>query len=255
MAKRFIDTNLFDDPWFMELPLPAKVLWLYSITKCNHAGIFELNEKLCGFQTGIGKSLATVRQQLGNRWVTLECGKIFIPSFVAFQYPKGIRENVLVQNSVKKELEKYGLWDKELGTVKQEFGNSLPSVKVEVEVKDKVKVKAKVKVKDVVIKGTFILPDWIPADAWNNYLEMRKNMKKPMTSAAQNIAANKLIKLVDYPNNGEATQVAEKILNESILNNWQGLFPLKEEKDGKKNSGSDSKFTGLNTKNYEEGAF
>ena len=52
MSKRFIDTGLFDDPWFMDLSKEAKILWMYFITKCDHAGLLHLNNKLCIVQTG-----------------------------------------------------------------------------------------------------------------------------------------------------------------------------------------------------------
>ena len=70
MAKRFIDTGLFDDDWFMELTKDAKILWLFLLTKCDHAGILKLNPKLCQLQTGI-KDLDEILKQLGNRIVTV----------------------------------------------------------------------------------------------------------------------------------------------------------------------------------------
>jgi len=70
MAKRFIDTALFDDEWFMELSKEGKLFWIYAMTKCDHAGILQLNEKLCKFQTGI-KNIETVKEELGNRIITL----------------------------------------------------------------------------------------------------------------------------------------------------------------------------------------
>lgn len=275
MSKRFIDTNLFDDPWFMELSPSAKLLWIYSLTKCNHAGIFELNSKLCVFQTGITKSLATVRQEIGNRWTTLVCGKIFIPSFISFQYPKGLHDNVLAQRSVIRELIKYGLWNEEAQTVRQEIGNSSPTVKDMDIYKDKDIEKGNTINTKAIIKGEFVLPEWVPKEVWNDYLEMRKKIKKPMTSAAKKLAVKKLQLLTDFPSNGEAIQIATKILNQSVFHNWQGLFPLKENEDdnrqgtdetsqtqsgtrsGRKNNTTDkkdSKFHGLDEKKYGDGA-
>lgn len=113
----------------MRLSIEAKLLWIYSITKCNHAGILELNEDLCVFQIGIKKSFVTVRQELGSRWQTLKEDKIFIPKFISYQYPNGLNDNVLAQKSVLKELIKYDLWNDENQTVKQQLNNTCLSVK------------------------------------------------------------------------------------------------------------------------------
>ena len=53
MAKRFIDTLIFDDEWFCELSKDSKLFFIYFITKCDHAGILRFNKSLCKFQTGI----------------------------------------------------------------------------------------------------------------------------------------------------------------------------------------------------------
>jgi hypothetical protein len=122
MAKRFIDTNLFDDEWYMDLSKDAKIFWIYCITKCDHAGILELNEKLCKFQTGI-KSLETVFKELGNRLITLRQPYIFIPKFLFFQYPNFPNSNVKAQQSAIKELINFEVLDKDTLTLKEGLGN------------------------------------------------------------------------------------------------------------------------------------
>jgi len=122
MAKRFIDTELFEDEWFMDLSKEAKLLWIYCLTKCNHAGILALNKKLCEFQTGI-EDLETVKQELGNRLITLKEPYIFIPKFLYYQYPKFPNSNVKAQQSALKILEEFDLIDKGSLTLKQGLGN------------------------------------------------------------------------------------------------------------------------------------
>lgn len=55
-----------------------------------------------------------------------------------------------------------------------------------------------------------------------DFLKMRKSIKKPMTSRAMELLLKKL--------NDLSTTDDEKIaiLNQSIFNSWQGIFPLKE---------------------------
>lgn len=109
MAKRFIDTGIFDDTWFMDLSKDAKIAWLYLITKCDHAGIIEINEKLMILQTGI-KSWATVSQELKGRLVHLRDKYFFIPKFIQFQYPNFPKSNVNQQVGAIKRLCEFGLF-------------------------------------------------------------------------------------------------------------------------------------------------
>ena len=67
------------------------------------------------------------------------------------------------------------------------------------------------------------LPNFIPEEHWNEYLEMRKKIKKPATEFAQKLLFKKLLKMF---NDGEDL---EKVLENSIVNNWTDVYP--ERKD------------------------
>lgn len=56
------------------------------------------------------------------------------------------------------------------------------------------------------------------------FIKMRKAIKKPLTTRGLELMINKLYKLT--------TDIDEQIeiLNNSIMNNWQGIFPLKQKK-------------------------
>jgi predicted phage replisome organizer len=56
----------------------------------------------------------------------------------------------------------------------------------------------------------------------NDFIDMRKTIKKPMTEKALDLILKKLDKL----SNDENEKIA--ILNQSILNSWQGIFELKD---------------------------
>ncbi len=130
MAKRFIDTGLFDDEWFMNLSQEAKLLWIYFITRCNHAGILKLNLNLCHFQTGIN-DLITVIKELGNRIVTVSEHLYFIPKFIEYQYPGFPNSKVRQQQSAVDILIKYGLFDKGIITVSKELAISHKTINKE----------------------------------------------------------------------------------------------------------------------------
>ena len=85
--------------------------------------------------------------------------------------------------------------------------------------------------KDKARKGralAFVPPDWIPLPEWNAYLEMRRVKRKPATVHACEIAVKKLQEL---RKNGDEPGA---VLNESILNDWTGVFPLKRNGNGNK---------------------
>lgn len=123
MAKRFIDTGLFDDDWFMELSNEAKLLWIYFITKCNHAGMLKLNVKLCKVQTNI-KELNTVIEQLGNRIITVKEQLYFIPKFLEYQYPGFPNSKAKAQLSAIEILSSFDLFSNGSLTIKELLPNS-----------------------------------------------------------------------------------------------------------------------------------
>lgn len=67
-----------------------------------------------------------------------------------------------------------------------------------------------------------IIPEWMPLDAWNGYVEMRKSVKKVMTPRAMELRIADLAKF-----HAEGHDIAA-ILNQSTSNNWTDIYPLKE---------------------------
>ena len=43
MGKRFTDTNIWGEDWFLEMPNEYKLFWYYMLCNCDHAGIFKVN--------------------------------------------------------------------------------------------------------------------------------------------------------------------------------------------------------------------
>lgn len=62
----------------------------------------------------------------------------------------------------------------------------------------------------------------VSTKAWKEYKIMRSKIRKPMTEKAEELIINKLNKLTPDVKKRVA------ILNQSIMNSWQGVFPLKE---------------------------
>ena len=83
-----------------------------------------------------------------------------------------------------------------------------------------------VSTKDTITKDTItkeiVYPDWLPKETFIEFVEMRKKLKKPLLEKSYNRFFNHLKKICN-----ESKSTPEEILNYSILNSWQGIFPLK----------------------------
>lgn len=234
MAKRFIDTGLFSNKWFMKLSKDAKLLWVYMFTNCDHAGIIELNEELIIFQTKI-KGLEAVIKELNNNLIFIGDDHYFLVKFLDYQYPGFPNSNVRSQISAIEILKKYGLWDIEnqilnfdkinsLLTLNKGFtnpygngtgtGNGFGNGSEEEKKEEK-----------IILKPFEV--------AFTDFLEMRKKIKKPATPRAIELLKKKLSEL---SNNDE--NLAVKILEQSTLNDWQDLYPLKNNNNGSSNNNS-----------------
>lgn len=66
-------------------------------------------------------------------------------------------------------------------------------------------------------------------EALRKFAEMRKSIKKPMTERAKELLVKKLEKLAEPYRDKERYKL--ECVNQSILNSWQGLFPLKDFED------------------------
>ena len=70
------------------------------------------------------------------------------------------------------------------------------------------------------------LPGWMPGQTWADFVEHRKKLKSAMTDIAQKRAVKKLAAM------REEGQDIEAVIEQSIINGWKGLFPVKQDKGG-----------------------
>jgi biotin operon repressor len=69
------------------------------------------------------------------------------------------------------------------------------------------------------------------AEALGAYEEMRKKIRKPLTAKAKQMVLKKLESMAT----DEETQIA--ILNQSTMNSWQGIFPLRDTQESVQRKG------------------
>lgn len=77
------------------------------------------------------------------------------------------------------------------------------------------------------------------------FIDFRKKIKKPMTERAVELMLKKLHEL--SPN--LSTQI--EIINQSILNGWQGIFPLKQEQTTYRAQPNKNRFNNFDQRSYQ----
>lgn len=108
MAKRFTDTEKFNDKWYRTLSLLHKVIWEYLLAECNHAGVLEkFDIALMSFKIGTQITIDDLKS-FGERIVFVSDEVLFIPKFIKFQYGDLNPQNK-VHASVLRELERWGI--------------------------------------------------------------------------------------------------------------------------------------------------
>jgi len=206
MAKRLTDTNKYKKPFIRSLPGPYKIFWDYLYLDCDHAGIWIVDFEIA--QLYIGKDMPICREDAlkyfnngEKRIIEIDNGsKWFISPFIDFQYGE-LNEANRAHNSVMQILKKYSLLKKK----------NKPLISPLQGDKDKDMVKDM----DIIEGFGEIFLRWL------HYKRHRGESYKDKDSCF--LAYKKLLKLSEGNSNN-----AEKIIEQSLANNWAGLFELKE---------------------------
>tara|TARA_R110002020_G_scaffold4709_1_gene20436 strand:+ start:5259 stop:5882 length:624 start_codon:yes stop_codon:yes gene_type:complete len=111
MAKRMTDTEKWKKGFFRELLPKHKLLWLYILDDCNHAGIWDVDIEVASIRIGSKVSLKEASKVFASQIKIFDKGnKWFIPKFIDFQYGT-LNENSRVHQSVIKILDKYDVYN------------------------------------------------------------------------------------------------------------------------------------------------
>lgn len=129
MAKRFIDTDLFRKPFVKSLEIHHKLLWLYLLTECNHAGIWQVELDVASQRLGVQFDEATVLAAFGGRIQPFDGGtKWFMRDFLEYQYGE-LNSAVRAHKSAMNLLDKYSLDYGQKAEPDKQSGNCLQTVK------------------------------------------------------------------------------------------------------------------------------
>ena len=141
-TKRFINGEMWDKDWFLDLPLKMKLAWIYIFTNCNHGGIWDIQLKRMSFSLQIKVTIDEVWEHLGCQLIPLKGNKVYLKKFLYQQYNiKSIDDlgESPVHKGIRKKISSYEEEIKGILRVNKGYTKPLLTVKD----KDKVKVKIK----------------------------------------------------------------------------------------------------------------
>jgi hypothetical protein len=112
MSKRFTDTTIWMEDWFLSIPQEYKLFWFYIKDNCDHAGLWKPNKVL--FEVMLGSTIDLVRAfDLFNadkeRVCITKTGRWLIIDFFKFQYGNNLNILNRVHKSIKLMYEKEGV--------------------------------------------------------------------------------------------------------------------------------------------------
>lgn len=211
--------SMLDWEWYTDVP--TKVVFLHLLLSANYKDkkwkdiTIHRGEVVTSYEQ-LAKESGVTYQQARNAVKKLKStGEI--TQYTTHRYSLIHIENFDMYQRIKTELKT----DRQQG--ENEKSNSDLTTPKELKKEDIIKEVEIIKEKNIK-KESFSIPPEI-AEAFAGFVEMRQKIKRPMTDRAKKMALNKLQELAP---NDYLTQT--RILDQSTLHCWQGLFPLVENK-------------------------
>jgi hypothetical protein len=112
MAKRFTSTEIWEEDWFLEMPLEYKLFWFYILSACNHAGLFRVNmRKFCGLnEVNLTSTKALEYFNKGKDRIRVVNENVWlIEDFFFFQYGPTFNPNNRVHKSIESAYNQYSI--------------------------------------------------------------------------------------------------------------------------------------------------
>lgn len=109
MAKRMTDTEKWRDDWFVALAPEHKILWLYIVDNCDHAGVWRVSSAVAAALIGAPVDLDKAKAAFADRVQELEGGYWWLTKFIRFQYGLPLNPSNKVHSSVVKVLVARGI--------------------------------------------------------------------------------------------------------------------------------------------------
>jgi hypothetical protein len=242
--RRSVQTRFWEDPFVEELSPSEKLLFIYLLTnsQTNLIGIYEVSLKRIAYDTGLGKDTiekAFKRFEKFGKAIYID-NYVILPNFLKNQ---SLNNNM--QRGAIKEWEDVPKWLKVKVLENHSEGLDNDSESFESIQNLILKMKGRENENESEGKGesshtpnglSFLSGEGVGDfyNAWMDYLQHRKEMKlKSYASAtSEQKALKKLMQMA-----GNDPEKAQEIVDQSRINQWQGLFPLKDTTEKETNNG------------------
>lgn len=223
--KRMFSKKITDSDAFIELPSSAQALYFHLNQGADDDGF---NNQI---QNAMFKAHATIDDlkvlMMKNFIIRFDSGVIVIKHW---RLHNTLRKDRYKETNFTEELNALKIKENGAYTLKDENGcqlvakwlpqNSIDKISIDKEKEEKEKQTKKTNF-DIMIEKENFQKETI--ERLNDFIKMRKSIKKPLTDRALKIIINKLKKMSQ---NEEEMQM---ILDRSILNSWQDIYELKPE--------------------------
>lgn len=231
MAKRYHDTEIWAQDWWLDLPNEYKLFWQYVVDRCDHGGFFKVNVRtfnaLLDLKVAPQKALEFFNA--GKQRVRVVTETLwFVEDFIQFQWGTTMNMDSRVHKSIVNLLEKHNI--------------PLTSIRGQLDLKDRAKdkVKAKEKDKDKVKsldrneRAREVVLPWESEEfktAWGLWVDYRKERGlRKYKAVGEQAALNRLCKLADG-----VEDEGIRLIELAIASNWMGFWPEKNN-NGKGNN-------------------
>ena len=220
--RRMFAKTIIDSDAFLDMPLSTQALYFHLSMRADDDGFINNPKKV---QRSIGCSADDLKVLIAKNFIIpFESGVVVIKHWKIHNYIRNDRYKETVYQEEKSLLDEKENKAYTLGIPDGYQMDTQVRLGKDREGKDR----------EGKSKGSKPMAVYYPLDeklnkAFVDYVEMRKQIKKPMTERAIELAQKKLEELSKGDND-----VSILILEQSVMNCWQGLFPLKEEKQTKK---------------------
>jgi hypothetical protein len=166
MAKRYTDSEKWQDNWFTDLTNDQKIIWIYLLDHCDNAGIWKMNIKNLNYFCSTNISVEEFILIFNKRLTKLNEEQFLINKFCSFQYgPDFLNSKNKAVISALDKLTQVKVVEKLDSTYTLSIPYQYPTDRI----KDKEEDKEEDKVKNKVEEQEYdILKDKIKEQGWNS---------------------------------------------------------------------------------------
>lgn len=226
--RRMFSLDVVDTDIFLDLPISSQALYFHLGMRADDDGFVSSPKRVTAM---IGANQDDLKLLIAKGFViALEDGIIVIRHWKQNNYIQNDRrKNTIYQNQLATLIVNNGIYEVDTQCIRS-VSEMDTQDSIDKNSKDKGS-KGKDSIKPPRHITTYFPNDELLNQAFLDYLEMRKQIKKPMTDRAIELAMKKLKELSALPfSDSMDNDLAIKILNQSVMNSWKGLFPLNEQK-------------------------